>query len=659
MFRFTQKSGRMTCLRRRNHQLTCEALESRQLLSSYYIVNVSSGKVLDDPGFSTSNGAVIDQWQLNGGANQQWNFVPLKDGYDEVVNASSGKVLDDPDFSTSNGTQIIQYQLNGGLNQQWVFEPGSNGYGAIVNASSGKVLDDPNASTSNGAQIIQYQPDGGANQQWLLVAAGKAPAVTNYLVNASSGKVLDDPDFSTSNGAIIQQYQLNWGANERWVFVPLADGNDLIVNANSGDVLDDPDFSDSNGTKIIQYQINDGLNQQWNIVALGNGDVEVSNAYSERVLDDPDFSTTNGAQIDQWQPNGGLNQEWSISPLANPAASAAYSPAPASAQLFNNGEPSYLDVDQGAADDCWVLAALAEVAAREPQFIKNMFTYDGTTVDNGATVGVYTVRFFNSAGSAVFVQVDTELPAGGEYYDSVNNDLGTQVLWVALAEKAYAVANSLGYVPTEHEYQDSYAALNYGDPAAALQAITGQSASDPNINPTQIATAWDSGQLIALGTTTPTSSYIVGGHAYALVGYDASSSTPFEVFNPWGTDSSSATPSAPGWAPGGSGTTYGLFWANAAFISQNFNYQTIGSGAIDVNNVAEPVSALTQPATLGDGYATSATIKLTRHSPSGGVADMETASVVDDSSSLAHDLALASIAAEWHSTSHSYTIRII
>ena len=77
-----------------------------------------------------------------------------------------------------------------------------------------------------------------------------------------------------------------------------------------------------------------------------------------------------------------------------------------------------------------------------------MFIYDGTTVDNGATVGLYTVRFFNSNGSAFDVEVDTELPSGGEYYDHVDNALGTQVLWVALAEKAYAEANSLGLVTT-------------------------------------------------------------------------------------------------------------------------------------------------------------------------------------------------------------------
>ena len=72
MFRFMQRfgsdsqarrrgSGPMTRVRRRNHRLNCEALEGRQMLSGFYLVNAASGKVLDDS-FSTSNGAAIQQF---------------------------------------------------------------------------------------------------------------------------------------------------------------------------------------------------------------------------------------------------------------------------------------------------------------------------------------------------------------------------------------------------------------------------------------------------------------------------------------------------------------------------------------------------------------------------------------------------------------------
>ena len=100
-------------------------------------------------------------------------------------------------------------------------------------------------------------------------------------------------------------------------------------------------------------------------------------------------------------------------PLANPVAATAYSPAPAGASLFlagNNDEPSYLDVDQGDVGDCWLLASLAEVAARDPQDIEDMFTYDGTTMDKGATVGLYTVQFFNSTGPHLTLKSTQSFP---------------------------------------------------------------------------------------------------------------------------------------------------------------------------------------------------------------------------------------------------------
>jgi hypothetical protein len=256
-------------------------------------------------------------------------------------------------------------------------------------------------------------------------------------------------------------------------------------------------------------------------------------------------------------------------PPTEPATATGYSPAYGS--LFGPNGPSYLDVQQGAAGDCWLEASLAEVAARDPQDIRNMFTYEGNTVVNGALVGLYRVRFYSPSGVPEYVNVDTELPAGGAYYDRTTSYLThNNILWVALAEKAYAEAAGYGFVRTAYLPSDSYSALDGGDPAWALQAITGKPASDYSVNPGNIAAAWNAGELIVLGTNNPSSSYIVGDHAYAVVGYNPSSSMPYQVYNPWGTTSS-------GWAQGGK-PVYGLFSANGAFLSQNFSAQAIGFG---------------------------------------------------------------------------------
>jgi hypothetical protein len=192
-----------------------------------------------------------------------------------------------------------------------------------------------------------------------------------------------------------------------------------------------------------------------------------------------------------------------------------------------------------------------------------MFHYDGSTVENGQTVGLYTIRFFNLSNQPVYITVDTTLPEGGFWEDSITTSNGA-VLWVALAEKAYAEANYFGYVTTNHEFLDAYSALDMGYPTWALTAITGQNANNLiSVNSDSINTAWNDGDFVVLGTTTPSSPYIVPSHAYAVISSDAGHS--FELLNPWGIG-------ANGYAASQykGQNVWGLFTVDMAFIDANF-----------------------------------------------------------------------------------------
>jgi len=82
--------------------------------------------------------------------------------------------------------------------------------------------------------------------------------------------------------------------------------------------------------------------------------------------------------------------------------------------------------------------------------------------------------------------------------------------------------------------------------------------------------------IVLVSSPNHASPYIVGStqgvHAYAVVGYNPSSSQPFEVFNPWGGSTSSI------WCPIDH-QVYGLFPASTAFLSQNFSWESLGFGA--------------------------------------------------------------------------------
>ncbi len=136
-----------------------------------YIANRYSGKVLDDTGWSTSNGTAVEQWdKVNGQINQQWNLRSTGDGYYYIANRYSGKVLDDTGWSTANGTTIEQWdQGSGQANQEWSLNATGDGYYYIVNRYSGKALDDTGWSTSNGTTVEQWDEGSGqANQEWSL-----------------------------------------------------------------------------------------------------------------------------------------------------------------------------------------------------------------------------------------------------------------------------------------------------------------------------------------------------------------------------------------------------------------------------------------------------------------------------------------------------------
>ncbi len=140
----------------------------------YYLQNRNSGKVLDDTGWSTSNGTTMEQWDLgNGQANQEWSLVPATDGYYYLQNRYSGKVLDDTNWSTSDGTTMQQWDLvSGQANQEWGFISTGDSYYYLQNRYSGKVLDDTGWSTANGTMMEQWDlGNGQTNQEWQLLTA--------------------------------------------------------------------------------------------------------------------------------------------------------------------------------------------------------------------------------------------------------------------------------------------------------------------------------------------------------------------------------------------------------------------------------------------------------------------------------------------------------
>jgi hypothetical protein len=183
------------------------------------------------------------------------------------------------------------------------------------------------------------------------------------------------------------------------------------------------------------------------------------------------------------------------------------------------------NVEQARLGDCYFMAALQQLARKNPTAIKNMIQDNGPSRDGRHT---YTVRFPGQGKQGIVVSEPTiyEVTAFGQ---------DSQGLWTSVAEKAYR--RLMGYN-----------LQTVGNSAAwGLELLTGKkSTSTLTWNPdlTQALSSVNRNNIMATGATgnydykTVTDIRgnhlrIIGDHIYGIESYDAKNQT-VTISNPWG-----------------------------------------------------------------------------------------------------------------------------
>ncbi|MFI9816368.1 SGNH/GDSL hydrolase family protein [Saccharothrix variisporea] len=121
------------------------------------IVGVPSGRCVDVPGATTTNGTQLQLWDCHGGTNQTWTRTSSKQ-----FTVYGTKCLDASGSGTANGTPVVIWDCNGGTNQQW----NVNSNGTITSVQSGLCLDASGYGTANGTKLQLWSCTGATNQQW-------------------------------------------------------------------------------------------------------------------------------------------------------------------------------------------------------------------------------------------------------------------------------------------------------------------------------------------------------------------------------------------------------------------------------------------------------------------------------------------------------------
>lgn len=117
----------------------------------------ASGRCLDVPNASQTNGTQTQLWDCNNQSNQQWAGTSAKE-----LRVYGSKCLDDDANGTANGTRAIIWDCNGQNNQKWNI----NADGTITSVQSGLCLDASAYGTANGTLVQLWTCTGATNQKW-------------------------------------------------------------------------------------------------------------------------------------------------------------------------------------------------------------------------------------------------------------------------------------------------------------------------------------------------------------------------------------------------------------------------------------------------------------------------------------------------------------
>ena len=251
------------------------------------------------------------------------------------------------------GHQVFQY-TGSGTNSSWTPITGTN-----TNVSQ---------ITANGTGLFMLGNNGGLNQVWRYTGSG-----TNWGTITGTNTVVTQ---LTSTGSGVYMLAITGWVSGVWVYMNsgsnwsavaagsmgtsqlVSTGQSLYQLANSG-----------SGNQVLEYT---GTGTNWTSIAgTGWNAGRIAAAGSELFM----FADQSGWVPEIWEYSGS-GSNWT-GQLDDPLSVEPDAPAPAGTPLYSSGVPYFTDVIQGQTGDCWLLASLAEVAARYPTDIKNMFIYDG------------------------------------------------------------------------------------------------------------------------------------------------------------------------------------------------------------------------------------------------------------------------------------------
>lgn len=228
----------------------------------YKIVARHSGKCLAVNNTGMNDGDDVVQWEWLNYDNFKWQFTsvplsaPLADGTYTIKAKHSNKVMSIPAWSTSNGAIVEQWDNLCQSNEKFSVQATSSGY-IIKPSYNSKVISVNNYSVSNGAAVNQWDDLSQPNQRFEIVSLGGG---YYKIIARHSNKCLAVTGNGINNGDDVVQWEWLDYDNFKWSFETPCSSRPGATNTNNIELLPEnsPEYlkvypNPSTDHIIIQY----------------------------------------------------------------------------------------------------------------------------------------------------------------------------------------------------------------------------------------------------------------------------------------------------------------------------------------------------------------------------------------------------------------------
>ena len=277
-----------------------------------------TGRVVGTDGGREENGADINLWDDISVSQQRFKFVYYEEGYYKIINEKSGKLLDVVGSGIESGTPVDQWEDNGGYdNQKWIVQDAGNGYYNIISKLNGLYL----TVDGNGANcdlLCVKTATGGDDQKFQIVEKGTPQG--EKIVEEGTYKIVlaTEPTQSLTvdggrinDGANVHIWEYQNTLQQQFELVYDEEGYYEIIPVHSGKRIDVVGYG--NEANVDQWEYNGGNdNQKWVIRKSISGNYNIISKRESLYLDAYQSRTANGTNIQVYEQSRGNGQEFKI-----------------------------------------------------------------------------------------------------------------------------------------------------------------------------------------------------------------------------------------------------------------------------------------------------------------------------------------------------------